>query len=195
MKEIAQGAEAKIYLDEDKIIKERIPKKYRIKELDESIRKFRTRREAKILKKLSDDVKHPGLIKMDDKKMFIEMEHIKGEKLRDIFDKNIRLAEEIGKKVAIMHNQDIIHGDLTTSNMIYDGNEIFFIDFGLGFFSIKYEDKAVDLHLLKQALESKHHKIFNEAVKLVFKGYKQKSKDYEEVMERLKKVESRGRNK
>ena len=69
-----------------------------------------------------------------------------------------------------------------------------FIDFGLGFFSNKIEDKAVDLHLLKQALESKHFKKWDENFKEVLKNYKI-SKDSEKVLERLKKVESRGRYK
>ncbi len=70
------------------------------------------------------------------------------------------IFKEIGNLIGKMHNQNIIHGDLTTSNMIVNSNEkkIYFIDFGLSFFSEKIEDKAVDLHLLKRALESKHLK-------------------------------------
>ena len=36
---IAQGAEAKIFLDKDKIIKQRVEKDYRIKEIDGKLRK------------------------------------------------------------------------------------------------------------------------------------------------------------
>ena len=78
--------------------------------------------------------------------------------------------------------------------MIYN-NEVYFIDFGLSFFSQKIEDKAVDLHLLRQALESKHYKVFNKAFKLVLKGYKRESENYDDIMNRLEKVEARGRNK
>ena len=42
---IEQGAEAKIFKENNLIIKERIPKDYRLKELDEKIRKQRTKRE------------------------------------------------------------------------------------------------------------------------------------------------------
>jgi len=76
----------------------------------------------------------------------------------------------IGKAVGKLHKADIAHGDLTTSNMIYashhpsskkekkEESKVFIIDFGLGFQNAKYEDKGVDIHLLKQALEAKHFK-------------------------------------
>ena len=103
------------------------------------------------------------------------------------------LANEIGVKLAKLHDSDIIHGDLTTSNMILD-KEIVFIDFGLSFHSNKIEDKAVDIHLFKQALESKHFKVKEKALEEFLKGYK-KSKDYAEIMKRLEQVELRGRYK
>jgi TP53 regulating kinase and related kinases len=192
MEKIAQGAEATIYKEKNKIIKKRLSKRYRIKKLDESLRKFRTRRESKFIDKLP--ILGPKLIKMDDKNMVIEMEFIDGVKVRDVLDKDVSLSKEIGKKVAILHNEGMIHGDLTTSNMILN-KEIYFIDFGLSFFSHKVEDKAVDLHLLRQALESKHYKIFEKAFKLVLQGYKEKSDNYKAVMQRFEKVEERGRHK
>jgi len=195
MKKIAQGAEAIIYLDEN-IIKDRIKKSYRLKEIDEKLRKFRTKREAKVLEKLSAiNFPCPKLIHSDSKEI-IEMEHIEGPKLRDIIEKNdyLKLSKELGKKIAIMHNNNIIHGDLTTSNMLLN-KEIYFIDFGLSFFSHKTEDKAVDLHLLKQALDSKHYKIFEKCFKEVLKSYKKECVNGEEVITRLEKVESRGRYK
>lgn len=194
MKLIAKGAEAELYLDKDKVIKKRISKRYRIKELDVPLRKSRTRREAKIIKKLPEEIPCPDLIKMDDKNMNIEMSFIKGDKVRDMLDKKLNICKDIGEKIAIMHNFGIVHGDLTTSNMIYN-KEVYFIDFGLSFFSQKIEDKAVDLHLLRQALESKHYKVFDKAFKLVLKGYKRESENYDDIMNRLEKVEARGRNK
>jgi TP53 regulating kinase and related kinases len=194
MKAISSGAEAQIFLDGDRIIKKRIPKSYRLKEIDDSLRGFRTRREAKIIQKLPKEVCHPELIRCDDKET-IEMSFIKGEKIRDILDDNIKLCKEIGEKTALMHNAGIIHGDLTTSNMIVSREKIYFIDFGLSFFSEKVEDKAVDLHLLKQALESKHYKVYEKAFDLFLKGYKKKSNDYAEIKKRFDLVELRGRNK
>ena len=190
MKEIARGAEAVLYEDKDTIIKHRLKKNYRIKEIDESLRKFRTKREAKILQKIP--IPAPKLISTDNKEKIV-MEKINGNKVRDILDSKPKLAKEIGEKLAKMHDAGIIHGDLTTSNMIFD-KEIVFIDFGLSFHSIKEEDKAVDIHLFKQALESKHFKIKEKAQQEFFSGYK-KAKGYEQIMQRLEKVELRGRYK
>jgi len=193
---ISQGAEAILYRDGDKVLKDRISKDYRQKELDNSLRKARTRREAKVLTKLKEiGVPGPKLLDMDDKDMRISMSFIQGDKLRDVLHKNhIKLSKEIGRKVAKLHASDIIHADLTTSNMILD-KEIHFIDFGLSFFSTKEEDKAVDLHLLDRALESKHHEISEECMKAVLEGYKEAYPDAEKVLNRLEKVQLRGRNK
>ena len=191
---IAQGAEAKLFLEDGKILKNRFAKSYRIKEIDEKLRGFRTRREAKILQKLEAiNFPSPKLIKSDDKENIL-IEKIEGRLVKDILEKldYNKLCSEIGKKVAILHNNSIIHGDLTTSNMIFN-DEIYFIDFGLSFFSDKTEDKAVDLHLLKEALESKHYKIWEEAFKIVLDSYKKEAKKSIEIFKRLEAVEKRGR--
>ncbi len=199
MKKLHQGAEAIIYLDGDKIVKERIVKSYRHPELDAKIRKKTTRMEAKLLERAGKLIPTPKVIKSCDKKMVIEMELIDGEKLRDLVEKMTSserkdIFTRVGKKLAKLHNADIIHGDLTTSNIILK-DKLYFIDFGLGFISPKVEDKAVDLHLLKQALGSKHHKHFDECFEAVMKGYSEELKDFKKLHERFKKVESRGRYK
>lgn len=193
---IGQGAEAILYRDGDKVLKDRICKDYRQENLDASLRKARTRREAKVITKLKEiGVPGPELLDMDDKNMSISMSFIDGDKVRDLLHKNhIELSKEIGRKVAKLHANDIIHADLTTSNMILD-KEINFIDFGLSFFSTKEEDKAVDLHLLDRALESKHHEIYEECMQAVLEGYKESYPDAEKVLDRLEKVQLRGRNK
>ncbi len=191
-----KGAEAIILRKEGKIIKDRIKKSYRIKEIDEKLRKFRTRRELKILDTLTKiGFPAPRPIRMDDKKMTIEMDFVKGSKLRDVLEKKDYegLCREMGEKIAVLHNNGIIHSDLTTSNMILE-DEIYFIDFGLSFFSDKIEDKAVDLHLLRQALESKHYRIWERCFKSVLQGYK-KANHYEQILKRLEVVEKRGRYK
>ncbi len=213
MKKISQGAEAIIYLDKD-IIKDRIRKNYRIKEIDEPLRKFRTKREAKILEKLAlINFPSPKLIRLD--KYKIVMKEIKGKKIRDVLEKKdfLKLSKEIGKKIAILHNNNIIHGDLTTSNMILENeiffidagkskisgiskkNKVFFIDFGLSYFSHKTEDRAVDLHLLKQALESKHYKVWDKCFKSALQSYKSNADNSKETLQRLEQVEGRGRYK
>ena len=201
MIKIAQGAEAVLYQDRGTIIKERLSKAYRLPHLDESIRKFRTRREAKILQKLEElNFPAPHLRDFSDKRMSLVMDFIPGEKLRDILaveDDYDLLAQKIGITVGLLHNRDIIHGDLTTSNMIKHGEtgELFLIDFGLSFFSEKAEDKAVDLHLLDRALESKHYQYYPEIFDKVLEGYKKSNPEAEKILERFKQVQKRGRNK
>lgn len=195
MKEIARGAEAVLFEDKDRIIKHRLKKSYRIKELDDELRKQRTRKEARLLQKIP--VPHPELIESDDKEKIV-MKRIKGKKLREVLDKKPLLARRVGELVADLHNHNIIHGDLTTSNMIISDTgkkqELVFIDFGLSFHSHKIEDKAVDIHLFKQALNSKHHQVYDKALKAFLQGYKKVNK-YKEILKRLEKVEIRGRYK
>lgn len=192
MKEIARGAEAILFEDKGRIIKHRLKKPYRIKELDEELRRQRTRREANLLKKLT--IPHPELIKTDDKEKIV-MEKVRGVKLRDVLDKQPILAKRVGELVAHMHNNHIIHGDLTTSNMLLvNKKDIVFLDFGLSFHSHKIEDKAVDIHLFKQALESKHHVVEGFAMAAFKEGYK-KARQHKEILKRLEKVEKRGRYK
>lgn len=199
MKQIGSGAEAIIYLDKD-VVKDRVKKSYRIAEIDVPLRKTRTRREANILVKLNKiSFPAPKLVYSDDKEK-LKMDFIEGDKLRDALNKgNCRkLCLELGEKIGILHSNNIIHGDLTTSNMILnkkDSNKIYFIDFGLSFTSYKVEDMAVDLHLLRQALESKHHEIWKECFDSAIDGYKEEMKDNNEVLKRFKIVEMRGRHK
>jgi len=206
---IAQGAEATIYKNKNIVIKDRIPKKYRHPELDKKLRKRRTKSEFKLLTKASKLIPTPkpnGNIS----ESIIQMTYIKGKKLSEHLEKldYKKIAKLIGKNIAILHNEGIIHGDLTTSNMIYkeprnesqqrtfkkDG-KLFFIDFGLGFHSQRIEDKAVDLHLIHEALEARHPGIYKETYKSIINSYKKTSKNFKEVLKRLEKVEKRGRYK
>ncbi|MBM3228273.1 Kae1-associated serine/threonine protein kinase [Candidatus Pacearchaeota archaeon] len=195
------GAEANIILTDNFIIKDRIKKFYRIPELDEKIRRRRTKSEAKLLEKASKIINCPvpfisPSIKNSSK---LKMPFIDGKKLSDNLNhfslkKQKEICKILGENIAKLHDSHIIHGDLTTSNMILKENKIYLIDFGLGFISSKIEDKAVDLHLLKQALEAKHFQNWEILFKEVLKGYK-KYKEFEKILEQFKKVEKRGRYK
>ena len=193
---LAQGAEAILHKQEQSVIKERIAKEYRVPQLDNRLRRSRTRREAKILEKLNEiSFPAPKVQAMDDKNMSLTMDFIEGPLVKDVLHENpVVLSREIGKKVGILHANDIIHADLTTSNMIQNG-EVHFIDFGLSFVSNKAEDKAVDLHLLYRALESKHHDIYEQCKPAVMEGYKEGNPGWAAVVARLDKVQKRGRNK
>lgn len=196
MKEIAQGAEATIILNKNEITKQRTKKSYRIKELDDRIRKSRTRAETKLLKKAYEIINVPKVLKDDEKNKEIIMENIEGQKLSQYLDKfplqkQKNILKKIGEALGKLHDKNIIHGDLTTSNLILKNKEVFFIDFGLGFISKRFEDKAVDLHVLKEALEAKHFKHWEELYKEAIKAYK--TEDKTQILAQLEKVESRGR--
>lgn len=191
---IAQAAEAKIFREGDSVIKDRVSKGYRHPELDKKIIKQRTKKEASILEKAAKlgISPKPSLVELNK----IKMPFIEGKKLSQGLE-NLdykKICKQIGEKIATLHDNHIIHGDLTTSNMILDKeNQVKFIDFGLGFISQRNEDKAVDLHLIKQALEAKHFSIHKECEKIILENYN--SKDRIKILEQLKKVELRGRYK
>jgi len=201
---IGRGAEAIIYLNNknNQVIKERISKSYRIPEIDKKIIKSRTKAESKILEKVSIIINAPQPEKIQELNI-IKMPYIKGKKLSNALDnfplsKQLSIMKEIGKSVAKIHEAGIIHGDLTTSNMIFieKENKVYFIDFGLSFQNGKYEDKGVDVHLLKQALEARHFKNWEVLFKDFEKSYRNESpKEAKKVFERLKAIEKRGRYK
>ncbi len=196
-KVIARGAEAVIILKNKSVIKDRIEKSYRHPIIDEKVRKLRTRTEARLIEKANAIINSPKVIKVDEIKKTIELEFINGKKLADTLDrqKDYKLiCKQIGKSLAKLHDNNIIHGDLTTSNLILKEKKVYFIDFGLGFQSSKVEDKAVDLHLIKIALEARHPRIYEEAFKSILQGYKS-SINYSKTIKQLEAVEKRGRYK
>ena len=192
-KTIQKGAEAVIYLDNNKVIKDRVKKSYRISVLDEKLRKRRTKSEAKIFYKLFGVVPVPKVFSSD--KFSIVMEFIKGVKLSEGLEVlNYKVVcKKIGENLTKIHDSDIIHGDLTTSNMIFKRGQVFFIDFGLGFHSKKIEDKAVDLHLLKQALDAKHFKVADDCFRIILNNYNPVDKKL--ILERITAINRRGRYK
>jgi len=197
MKIIARGAEAVLLKNKGFLIKKRVKKGYRHPLLDQTIRKRRTKREARILKKVFDFVSVPKIKKVE--KYTIEMSFLNGKLLSNDLNslntkKQAEIAKKLGGEVGKLHKMDIIHGDLTTSNMIFK-DKIFLFDFGLSFHSTKVEDRAVDIHLLKEALNSKHFKISEKFFKEFAKSYSKKYQKGREVLSRLEEVEKRGRYK
>ncbi len=192
MKLVYSGAESNIYRDKGKIIKYRIKKHYRIKEIDDKLRYSRTKLEFNLLKKAYENrINVPQPIKISKDKTKIIMSYLGDKTLKSHF--SIKYIYKVGEITAKMHNLGIIHGDLTTANMIIRGGDIFIIDFGLGFFSQKSEDKATDIFLFKNALKARHTKYYKEAYKQFINGYKRYSNSPDEVISRLKEIEERRR--
>tara|TARA_B100002019_G_C21120825_1_gene523212 strand:- start:30 stop:617 length:588 start_codon:yes stop_codon:yes gene_type:complete len=190
MKLIAEGAEAKIYLSDNKIIKKRVSKKYRHKDLDISILKRRIKSEYKILIKSKDSGLNVPKV-YDSNTDSITMEYLKGGiKLSELLDdiENKKLIKLLAIEIKKLHSFGIIHGDLTTSNVFFLNNKIYLIDFGLSKISDKIEDKATDIHLLKECLNSRHSSNYKKLWLNFIKEYNDN-----EVLDRLKKIESRVR--
>jgi Kae1-associated kinase Bud32 len=183
-----RGAEAIIIEEDNKIIKKRVKKPYRNEKFDELLRKKRTKREAKILEKLKDVVNVPKVFEVKDDQII--MEKVNGSLLKDLKIENKEFWLKLGEEISKMHNKGIIHGDLTTKNIIIQDNKIYFIDFGLSFFSDKIEDKAMDLIVLKDILELENR---IEKFNWIIEGYKSDKK--EEIVKRMEKIEERGRYK
>ncbi len=198
MQLIRQGAEAKLFKAEFEgkpaLLKKRVPKGYRNKELDERIRTARTTGEANLLRKArSLGVNTPTVYEVDKGEKEILMELVEGPRLKDVLNKkNVGLCRQVGEGIALMHENSLIHGDLTTSNVMVKGKELFFIDFGLGKHSKKAEDKAVDLLVFKKTFEATHVELMPKGWELILEGYLAKG-GKEEVLAQIKKVEERVR--
>ena len=121
---IQRGAEAILILRNGEVIKRRISKGYRLAELDKRIIKRRTKSEASLLEKTAKLIAVPQIKKVSANE--IEMEFIDGKKLSENLDslKNWKeVCEKVGENIAKLHDAGIIHGDLTTSNMIWRGED------------------------------------------------------------------------
>lgn len=196
METIAQGAEANIIKLNDKILKKlRLSKPYRLKIIDDRLRKFRCKREFKILTKLYENkinVPKPYELIIENDEISFTFEYIKGNILKSVI--NEKLLKTAFQEIIKMHNQDIVHNDLTTLNMIQKNNKIYIIDFGLSIFSNKIEDKAVDLNLFFTCIKNEHPSIYKNKEALE-KLYTKKTELGEKIIKRLKEIEKRGRNK
>jgi len=203
MEIIKRGAEAILYIDYFEgmkvLVKERIKKNYRLEVLDKKLRVERTRREANLMREARKvGVNTPQIFHVDEENCKIIMEFIDGKRLKDVLDEwNEEKVEktfiEVGKSVGRMHSADIIHGDLTTSNILVKDDKIYFIDFGLGYFSKRIEDKGTDLNLFKEAIRATHPKLLNLCWQNIVIGYKQTFVEWEKVLKRVDEIERRAR--
>lgn len=186
-----RGAEAMVEVGEEVVSKKRIPKAYRIKELDETLRSDRTKSEAKIISDARKaGVSTPIIIDISLPEYEIKMERIEGELLRGIADE--KLCTQVGEIVGRLHRSGIIHGDLTTSNMILSHGRIYLIDFGLSYYSQDTEARGVDVHVLFQTFKSTHDRA--EKLRGAFAlGYRKTFGGADEVLRRVEEIERRGR--
>ena len=238
-KVLSQGAEGKIYIGEflskKCIVKERFEKKYRVKELDQKLTKNRMLNESRNIcraSKLGINVPTLYFVDLIERKIFMEyLENCCQLKviLQSIYSKEDispyeallnKISTDLGQMISKLHSGDLIHGDLTPSNIILTVKEdtnseslnnaenvilnqknydyMYLIDFGLSSVALSnsssMEEKAVDLYVLKRAIISsnpKSEELFERAMNV----YQKECKNGEEIIQKYKKVEMRGRKK
>ena len=210
---IKQGAEAKLYSGtwngNECLVKERFVKNYRLPEVDKSLTKSRIKAEQKTTKRCEESgIKVPKLFHVDfnERKIYMEYFHkaitdkeyiFKLEKSSD-FNALDELCSKIGSIVGKFHANNIIHGDLTTSNMLIDFNDeeydVIFIDFGLSSYSASHEDKGVDLYVLERSLISTHSSL-PELFEKMLVNYKETNTASTETIKRFEEVRARGRKR
>lgn len=203
---IKKGAEASLFLEEwhgrKVVMKRRLPKRYRLPQLDEEIKSQRTIHEPQFIHRAKEaGVPTPTVYMVDVADATIIMEFIEGKQVKQILDdlsaeERSSLCRHIGSLIGSLHNRGIVHGDLTTSNMILTSQQrVVLMDFGLSELSEELEAKGVDLHLMKRALQSTHYRHAKECFRAVMAGYAEAVGDAEskKVLEKIREIERRGR--
>ncbi|XP_021272730.1 TP53-regulating kinase [Numida meleagris] len=211
---VQQGAEARVYrgcfLGRAAVAKLRFPKRYRHPALEERLSRRRTAQEARsLLRCRRAGIPAPVVYFVDYVSNCIYLEDIAGaiavqdhiysvQRSGSDAGSLLGLAEKMGQLLARMHDEDLIHGDLTTSNMLLrppvEQLDLVLIDFGLSFISGLPEDKGVDLYVLEKAFLSTHPDT-ETVFQALLKSYAAASKKSGPVMKRLDEVRLRGRKR
>lgn len=219
---ISQGAEARVYattfFGQQVVVKERFVKQYRHPELDKKLTYQRLRSEVRsLVRAVRAGVPAPAVLHVDKAKLRIVLERIDGITAKSFFNDTAReqtdtsaMAKSIGATIARLHNAGMVHGDLTTSNILLrwsagesgaattgsagDTAEIVLIDFGLSASQASVEDKGVDLYVLERAFSSTHRNaeiLFSH----VLEAYMSACKDSKTVRTKYAQVQARGRKR
>ncbi|XP_047332318.1 EKC/KEOPS complex subunit bud32 [Impatiens glandulifera] len=209
---LKQGAEARVFesnfVGRRSVVKERFSKKYRHPSLDSKLTSKRLNAEARCTTKARRlGVPTPALYAVDPVLHTLTFEFVEGPSVKDVFlnfglngvvdeERMDDIAIQIGVAIAKLHDGGLIHGDLTTSNMLIrlDTNQLVLIDFGLSFTSTLPEDKAVDLYVLERALLSMHSSCGNVMDKIL-SAYRKASKQWSSTVNKLAQVRQRGRKR
>lgn len=194
MRKVAEGAEADIYegrlLDIDVIIKRRRRKPYIASGLETDLRLHRTRNEARIIgvaKVHGINVPPVLMVGLDT----IYIGRIDGEPLSSFLlhaapRERARIFADAGATLRKLHDLGVAHGDYTPANMLVDGkHQLWVIDFGLAVQSASVEDKALDVLLLKRAINAPNYNAF-------LKAYSENG-SVRPVLLKLADIERRGR--
>jgi len=199
-----KGAEADVVRGRwqglDAVFKVRKPLGYRLPVLDDAIRRQRTIREAEMIhlaKRAA--VAAPFVYYVDVPGSTLVMEFVDGERVKDLISKSPKAVDDIffefGQAVARLHSSGIMHGDLTTANVVRRDGRLVFVDFGLSLRTGRLEDHAVDLRLIKETLVGAHPSISAAALEALYRGYAAKAgaTRFRSVLKQLQSIERRGR--
>lgn len=203
---IYRGAEADVFRGHwcglPAVFKFRKPLEYRLPKLDSTIRGQRTVREAQMIHLAKEaGVRSPYLYYSSPSEALLVMEDLGGTRLKAVLDDGrlkrfASLAKIVGESVGKLHASGIMHGDLTTSNILVgDSGEVGFIDFGLSIHTRRLEDQAVDLRLIKETLTGAHNRAAKSFMRSLLEGYSTvlgKAKT-EDAVRKLREIERRGR--
>ena len=209
------------------VVKQRFPKRYRHPALDAALSRSRLLAECRAMAKVRRlGVDCPCVWLCDERERCIVMEHVDGELLKDALSRLERLRQReaeqpaeggraasesaslmrgLGRLVGALHAAGVIHGDLTSSNIMCrrgagaaadsDGSpRLCALDFGLSVNSLLVEDRAVDLYVLERAFLSTHPRsqpLFD----AVLNAYLLCARDGSKVLQKLISVRQRGRKK
>jgi len=200
-----KGAEADVVLGKwqglDAVFKVRKPLTYRLRVLDETIRRQRTVREAEMIHLAKRaDVPSPFIYNVDVPAATIVMEFVRGDRVKDLVPSLTtsqldRVFSEFGMAAAKLHGSGIMHGDLTTANVVRRDSVLVFIDFGLAVRTNRLEDHAVDLRLIKETLVGAHSDASARALEALYRGYGSVAGQARTraVLKQLQSIERRGR--
>jgi len=198
---LRQGAEAEIHLIswmEKKVIqKRRITKTYRLTEIDDRLRKSRTKKEAQLMMDARrSGISVPIIYDVDIHQYQIIMEYVDGPRVKDVLDdmtadEQKSLCCTIGTEIAKLHRYGLIHGDITTSNLMLSHDRVYFIDFGLGDKCCEDEVRGVDLHLLMEAFRATHPT--PQCFEWVMQGYRKTFGDASMIEKKIEDIGKRGR--
>lgn len=214
---ICQGAEARLfrclYFGRPAILKERFVKTYRHPDLDSSITHQRLKGEVRLLTRAKQlGIHTPAIYHIDWARRAIVMEDLQGARtVKSVIDTLIQennttkleeLAQQVGSTIGRLHQAQIVHGDLTTSNMLIGADEQFYlIDFGL---SAHVPNKAqmlealgVDLYVLERAIICTHQKAkhFFANILVAYKNSINDEKQRTLIINKYEEVRARGRKR
>lgn len=194
------------FLGRPAIVKQRFKKGYRHPILDTRLTAQRLRQEVRsMLRARKLGIPTPAMYYVDMETASIYMERINGQSLKATLQETVdaapftELVRSMGVQVARLHDGGVVHGDLTTSNVLVvpgaAAASLVLIDFGLSYFSSVPEDRAVDLYVLERAFTSAHASQGEVLFAEFIDSYRKSSRNWCSTLNRFAEVRMRGRKR